>query len=148
MSLKVELLEQSFDRIRPRLDEFTDSLYSNVLSDYPQTRPLFAKTNMTHQKKMLGNALLLVVENLRQPEVLEKSLKELGGRHVKYGTVPEYYSWIGEALLKTFESYLGSDWTPEVKQAWVDAYGAIAKFMLSGSENSTAAETRVRTALS
>lgn len=55
---------------------------------------------------------------------------------------------IGEALLKTFESYLGSDWTPEVKQAWVDAYGAIAKFMLSGAENSTAAETRVRTALS
>jgi len=51
-------------------------------------------------------------------------------------------------LLKTFESYLGSGWTPEVKQAWVDAYGAIAKFMLSGAENSTAAETTVRTALS
>jgi hemoglobin-like flavoprotein len=38
----------------------------------------------------------------------------------------QHYPIVGAELLKTFEAYLGEDWTPEVKQAWTDAYGAIA----------------------
>lgn len=34
----------------------------------------------------------------------------------------------------TFEQYLGSDWTPATKQAWVDAYGAISTLMLEGAD--------------
>ncbi len=42
---------------------------------------------------------------------------------------------MGAELLKTFESYLGADWTPEVKQAWTDAYGTIANIMLDGANH-------------
>ena len=38
--------------------------------------------------------------------------------------------------MTTFEQYLGSQWTPEVKQAWVDAYGAISQIMLDGADYS------------
>jgi hemoglobin-like flavoprotein len=44
---------------------------------------------------------------------------------------------VGTALLKTLESYLGMDWTPEVKQAWTYGYGAIADLMLEGKELET-----------
>ncbi|MGK7876213.1 MAG: globin domain-containing protein, partial [Xenococcaceae cyanobacterium] len=74
---------------------------------------------------------------LRKPEVLQENLKGLGARHVKYGALPEHYPLVGNALLTTFEQYLGSDWTEEVKQAWVDAYGAITKLMLEGADYSS-----------
>ena len=61
------------------------------------------------------------------------SLKSLGARHVNFGTVPTDYSLVGLSLLKTLESFLGNDWTPEVKQAWTDAYQAIASIMLEGA---------------
>jgi hemoglobin-like flavoprotein len=49
----------------------------------------------------------------------------------------EYYPILGAVLLKTLESFLGTDWTPEVKQAWIDGYEAIANLMLEGDpENS------------
>lgn len=46
----------------------------------------------------------------------------------------EHYPIVGVALLKTFESYLGTDWTPKVKQAWTNAYGVIVNLMLEGAK--------------
>ncbi|HLO47385.1 MAG TPA: globin family protein [Kamptonema sp.] len=134
MSLNVELLEQSFNRIKPNATKFSASFYEYLFADNPEVQPLFANTNMAEQKKKLIDSLVLVVENLRKPEALTAALKGLGARHVQYGVYPTDYPFVGSALLKAFESNLGADWTPEVKQAWVDAYGAIASLMLEGAD--------------
>ncbi len=91
---------------------------------------------MASQKKMLLNSLVMVVENLRKPDVLDKALRGLGARHVKYGALPEHYPLVGGALLATFEQYLQEKWTTDVRQAWVGAYGAISEIMLDGADYS------------
>ncbi len=136
MSLQVELLEKSFEAIKPQADEFVNSFYDNLFTANPDAKPLFAGTNMAEQKKKLLDSLVLVVENLRMPEILDQALRGLGARHVKYGALPEHYPLVGIALLTTFEQYLGDKWTPEVKQAWVEAYGAISEIMLDGADYS------------
>ncbi len=146
MSLNVELLEQSFDHIKPRAEEFVASFYENLFIAHPEVKPLFAKIDIVTQQKKLFNALVLVVENLRSPEALGPVLNALGGRHVGYGVIPKYYGPVGEALLTTFEQYLQEDWTPEVKQAWVDAYRAITALMLKGAgANSAPEEVQLKT---
>ncbi len=92
---------------------------------------------MEEQGKKLFASLVLVVDALRKPEVLENALKGLGTRHVKYGVLPQHYPMVGGALLKTFEALLGSDWTPELKQAWIDAYGSVTQLMLEGADYPT-----------
>ena len=136
MSLQVEILESSFEKIKPQANEFVDSFYDNLFTANPEAKPLFANTDMAGQKKKLLGSLVLVVENLRNPEALSDALKGLGARHVKYGALPEHYPLVGGALLTTFEQYLKGDWTAEVKQAWVDAYGAITEIMLDGADYS------------
>jgi uncharacterized protein YjbI with pentapeptide repeats/hemoglobin-like flavoprotein len=133
MSLNVELLEQSFEKIKPRADEFTASFYENLFIAHPEFKPLFANIDLKIQQKKLLNALVLVVENLRSPEALGPVLNALGGRHIGYGVIPKYYGPVGEALLMAFEQYLQEDWTPEVKLAWTDAYRAITALMLKGA---------------
>ena len=133
MSLNIELLEQSFEKIKPRADEFAASFYENLFTGHPELKPLFAKTDIAKQQKKLLSALVLVVENLRNPEALGQVLNALGARHIGYGVIPKYYGPVGEALLMSFEQYLQQDWTPEVKQAWVDAYRAITALMLKGA---------------
>lgn len=105
MSLNVEVLEQSFERVKPHATEFSRSFYNNLLTDYPQLRRLFAKTNMEDQQQKLMMSLVLVVENLRNSNYLKTILKNLGERHMSYGAVQEHYPMVGAALLKTFESY-------------------------------------------
>jgi hemoglobin-like flavoprotein len=138
MSLNVELLEQSFEHIKPRANEFVASFYENLFAAHPEVKPMFAETNMAEQRKHLLAALVLVVQNLRRPEVLEEALKTLGIKHVNFGTMPKHYPAVGEALLTTFEQYLQQDWTPEVKQAWIDAYGVITQEMLKGADTVSA----------
>ncbi|MEH2197438.1 pentapeptide repeat-containing protein [Nostoc sp.] len=132
MSLNVEILEQSFEKVKPRADEFAASFYDNLFQAHPEMKPLFTKTDMKNQEKKLLSSLVLVVENLRNPEALEPVLKALGARHVGYGAIPKYYGPVGEALLLTFEQYLVENWTPEVKKAWLDAFRAITGLMLKG----------------
>ena len=111
---------------------------SSDLTDYPDAKPLFAHTSMPKQQQMLKGALVMVVENLRKPEVLSGSLKGLGARHVKYGALPEHYPLVGNSLLKTLGQYAGHAWTPELKEAWTGAYGAITELMLEGADYSKA----------
>jgi hemoglobin-like flavoprotein len=132
MSLQVEILEQSFVHVRDSASEFTDSFYANLFADSPHLQPLFARTDMAKQRKMLFSALIFVVENLRNPDAFNETLKGLGATHIKHGALPEYYPLFGNALFKTLAQYLGQDWTEEVKQAWSDAYDAISTLMLEG----------------
>ncbi|AFY69602.1 globin [Thalassoporum mexicanum PCC 7367] len=134
MSLKVKLLEDSFDRIKPKARAFSASFYHNLFEMYPVAKPLFANTDMIAQREKLIKSLVLVTSNLRSPDVLTETLAGLGSRHVEYGALPEHYPLVGNALLATFEEYLGTAWTEEVKQAWVEAYAAITELMLEGAD--------------
>ena len=90
---------------------------------------------MEEQKQKLMTALMLVVFNLKQTEGVKKAIRELGARHVRYGILAQYYPKFGSVLLTTLEQYLGSDWTPDMKQAWLDAYNNMTDLMVQGAGN-------------
>ncbi|WP_299489029.1 globin family protein [Acaryochloris sp. IP29b_bin.137] len=136
MSLDTELLASSFAQIRDRSTEFTDYFYSTLFADYPQVQPLFANTPMQSQAKKLFASLVLVVENLTNPDQLGDALTGLGARHVQYGILPEHYPMVGNTLLKTFAYLLQERWTPELEASWTNAYGAVTELMLAGANYS------------
>src|SRR5215467_6757196 len=117
MALQLEFLETSFQQIAPRGEAFVTAFYDRLFTNYPQTRAFFASTNMQEQRKKLLGALILVIQNLRKPEVLTSALKGLGQRHVAYGVRPEHYPIVGAILLETFSDVLGERWTPAYHDA-------------------------------
>jgi hemoglobin-like flavoprotein len=137
MTLNVDLLEQSFAQVRDCGEAFSSQFYATLFADYPAAKPLFANTHLENQGKKLFASLVLVVDSLRRPEALSEALKGLGTRHVSYGALPEHYPLVGNTLLKTLEQFLGASWTPELKQAWADAYGAVTTLMLEGADYSS-----------
>ncbi len=134
MSDSIQLIEESFAKVKPRAPEFAASFYQNLFKAYPEVAPLFAETDMKAQQEKLMNMLMLVVFNLHYPQNLIDTLQQLGSRHVQYGALREHYPLVGDALFTTFEQYLGEEWTREVKQAWVGAYTDITAMMLAGAE--------------
>jgi hemoglobin-like flavoprotein len=134
MTLNIELLESSFDKIRPQALEFSAYFYQALFEHYPELNKMFKEVDQAAMEKKLIASLALIVENLRNPIELTSALKSLGARHVKIGTVPEHYPMIGNILIYTFSQYLGEDWTLELATAWEEAYNLIADLMLSGAE--------------
>ena len=134
MALNVELLESSFAQIKVNSLEVTKRFYTVLFTDYPEVQPLFANTNMEKQRKQLFQFLVFTVNNLRKPDALSDALGGLGTRHVQYGVLPQHYPMVGSSLLKAFEVSLGTGWTPDVQQAWTEAYEVVVQLMLEGAD--------------
>lgn len=133
MTLQIELLETSFQALAPQEEVFIANFYERLFTRYPQTRAFFASLDMKEQRKKLLGALMLVIQNLKKPDVLTSALQSLGQRHVAYNVQPEHYPIVGTILLETFADFLGESWTPAYHQAWAEAYGVITTIMLEGS---------------
>jgi hemoglobin-like flavoprotein len=134
MALDVDCLAQSFAHVRTREAEFTAAFYNRLFTEHPEVQALFQPGQMEQQRAKLFKSLVLVIDNLHNPEVLSSSLKGLGTRHVKYGVLPHHYPIVGSVLLKTFGQLLGSAWTADIEQAWIEAYQAVTQLMLTGAD--------------
>lgn len=136
--MDVALLEKSFEQISPRAIEFSASFYRNLFRHHPELKPLFAETSQAIQEKKLIFSLAAIIENLRNPDILQPALKSLGARHAEVGTIKSHYPFVGQALIETFAEYLAADWTEQLATAWVEAYNVIASTMIEGARNPAA----------
>ncbi len=135
--LNVEKLELSFAQIRDRGPEFTAAFYQTLFSSCPEVKPLFGQVDIQEQGKKLFASLGLVVANLRNPDNLTQPLMAMGARHAHYGVTTDHYPLVGSAMLQALASTLGSDWTPELQQNWLEAYQVVANVMLQGANRAT-----------
>ena len=79
--------------------------------------------------RKLATALVNVVAHLDDPAWLDKTLGEMGRRHVGYGVTREMYAPVGDSLLTALSEALADDWTEEAKQHWVAAYSIVVDLM-------------------
>jgi len=114
-------------------------LFKNIFEIAPGALQLFSfkdEANLYESAKLKKHGLRVVstvgtaVEKLGQPDELVPVLKALGLRHVGYGVQPAHYEVVGQALLQTLRTGLGSDFTPAVEAAWTKVWGFVAKCML------------------
>lgn len=130
---KIALVQDSFAKVAPIAPQAADIFYARLFEIAPQVRPLFPD-EMKDQKGKLMTMLGVAVNGLTRLETILPAVQELGRRHVAYGTVPEHYPVVGEALLYTLEKGLGDDWNDELKDAWAEVYGALADTMIAAAE--------------
>ena len=90
--------------------------------------------SMEKQYLKLTDMLGIIVARLDRLESLAEDILELAKRHVGYGVKTEHYKLVGDALIWTLQQGFGKDWTPELKEAWVNCYGVLASLMIKGSD--------------
>ncbi|HEU0088033.1 MAG TPA: globin domain-containing protein [Pseudonocardiaceae bacterium] len=129
----VRLIRESFAAVEPCAEEVARFFYGKLFSTAPATRELFA-ANMEVQRSRLLRALVHVVQMVDRPDDLVPFLRQLGRDHRKFGVIAEHYDAVGHALIGALRHYAGAVWTPEVEQAWADAFGLIARTMLEAAE--------------
>ena len=146
MSLNIELLRSSFEKVKPIANDVADKFYEYLWTDYPASKAIFEGIDMKKQKGALLGSLVHIVDNL-ESDKLPTYLKKMGGRHVNYNTADEHYDLVGASLLKTFAYFFDDEWTDELQTAWADAYAVISSLMIEGAhevEEKKAKETDIR----
>lgn len=138
MGLNVPVLRKSLDLVVERQPQFTPRFYEIFFERYPQVKPLFGRNSAANQAKMLQEAIVAVMDHVEDASWLSSTLGSIGGKHVGYGVEDKMYPWVGECLLATLQEISGPAWTPEVKQAWTDAYAAISSLVIAGANRARA----------
>ncbi|GHO78652.1 flavohemoprotein [Ktedonobacter sp. SOSP1-85] len=131
--MNIELLKESFKMVAPRKEEFAQSFYNRLFTYYPETKTLFANTDMRRQESSLMATLATVISGVERGDNLVPVLNGLGKRHDSYGAAPEHYPLVGGVLLETFHEYLGNSFTPEMQEAWSQAFELISNQMIQGA---------------
>ena len=91
-------------------------------------------SNMDQQYRKLMDMINLIVARLNKLDELTNEINDLAQRHVRYGVRPAHYKLVGNALLWTLKQGLGSDWTPEVEDAWKKCYAFLSGAMIHAAE--------------
>lgn len=125
---QISLIQSSFKKVGPITVEAAAIFYETLFSYDPSLKPLF-KGDMKLQGRKLMAMLHAAVDGLNDLESLVPVLHDLADRHVKYGVKKAHFTPVGNALLHTLKVGLGDDFTPEVRQAWVDLLHLVADTM-------------------
>jgi hemoglobin-like flavoprotein len=128
------LVQTSFAQVAPIADQAASIFYDDLFERAPELRSMFA-ADMAEQRRKLMAMLAVAVANLDAWETIAPAVRDLGKRHVSYGVQPDHYPIVGAALIATLGKGLGPAFTPEIKEAWIACFNAVAAEMQAGVAN-------------
>lgn len=126
------LIRRTMEEVGPVADRTTSYFYALLFIRHPELRELFPAA-MDAQRDRILKALLTAADHIDNTEYLVEYLSNLGRGHRKYGTRPEHYPAVGEALIGALSKYAAAVWDPLVEAAWVRAYTVISQVMIDAA---------------
>lgn len=127
-AVQIALVRDTWSSVRPISQTAAKLFYDRLFELEPSVRPLFT-TPVDVQGRKVMQLIDFAVDRLSRPETIVAELRELGRRHVVYGVEDRHYDVVGAALLWTLEQGLGEGFTPEVREAWAEAYALLTGAM-------------------
>jgi methyl-accepting chemotaxis protein len=139
----IQQVQTSWQQVLPIAPQAAALFYEQLFTLDPTLRPLF-RGDMQAQGAKLMQMIGAAVSQLQRLDSLVPVLQGLGQRHAGYGVQPAHYATVGSALLATLALGLGPAFTPEVKAAWTEVYGVMARVMTdaAGATNVTSVTGR------
>src|SRR3954469_3473559 len=124
----IEIVKKTVPALEAGGTAVTDRMYQ-ILFRNPDIRDLF---NQSHhgetgsQSKALTAAVIAYARNIDNLGVLGTRVERIVQKHVGLNILPEHYHFVAEALLGAIKDVLGEAATPEILEAWGEAYWFLA----------------------
>jgi len=143
---QIRLVQRSFARIEPDVEKFGALFYERLFAIAPEMRPLFRTDLKAQQSKFMKVISEVVQLQLRAlislPVTAQANGQAVlpgafwsGKLHSAYGVKLEDFETMKLALLWAFEQVLESEFTPDLRAAWVAAYDIVVIAMRGGMES-------------
>ena len=129
---QIQLVQESFEQMYPKADAIILRFYEHLFRIDPSMRPLFRSDIQSQSRKFMA-MIRVTVKGLSRVDQIYPALVDMGARHIRYGVKDSHYEPMKEALLLAFSEEMGDAFTPEIRQAWNEAYDLMAEAMLSST---------------
>ena len=125
---KIALVRSSWQQVLPIQDTAAQLFYGQLFELDPSLRSMF-RGDMAEQGRKLMAIINTAVNSLDDLGPILGAVEDMGRRHVAYGVTEAHYDTVGSALIWTLGKGLGEQFTPAVRDAWVETYTTLASAM-------------------
>lgn len=140
---RARLVRDNWIRLQPVVPRVASTFYQRLFELDPGARQLFRGVSQDDQVEKLTRSITAIVSMLETPEELIPELSRLGRRHQGYGVTDRNYDILGDALVGTLRTTTGTDWNPELQDAWIEAYTLISSIMKRAGQRASGAAVAV-----
>ncbi|WP_175638200.1 NO-inducible flavohemoprotein [Metabacillus schmidteae] len=132
----IEIVKSTAPILAERGVEITSYFYKSLFEAYPELLNIFNHANQKQgrQQTALANTVYAAATYIDQLEVLLPAVKQIAHKHRSLNVKKEHYPIVGEYLLKAIKEVLGDAATPDIIEAWGEAYQVIAQVFIDVEE--------------
>jgi len=119
-------VQESWRKMEPVKDIAAELFYTRLFELDPVLRAICGD-DMKDKQKRFTQVVGATVRGLARVDMLLPAVREFGMRHPLPGEIEQHHANVASALLWMLEKSLRRDFTPEVKSAWIKAYGVLSQ---------------------
>lgn len=132
----IDIIKSTIPLLESANTALTEHFYQRMFRDNPELKDVF---NLSHQASgrqpaALFAAVLAYAKNIDNPAVLGAAVERIAHKHTGFAIQPAQYDIVGHHLLETIKELAPDAATPEVIDAWAQAYGALANIFIGREE--------------
>jgi nitric oxide dioxygenase len=125
-----EIIKATAPVIKEHGEAITKAMYNILFTAHPEAKELF-KNAAPDQYKKLAAMVYAYAANIDNLDALGAGVDKVANIHVNVDVKPEHYPWVGEALLGAIVEVLGEAATPEIMNAWKEAFFFLADVFIN-----------------
>ncbi len=124
----IQTVKATAPAVAQHAEAITRRFYSLMFTQNPEVKAFFnqAHQHSGGQQKALAGAICAYAANIDNLAALGPAVELIAQKHCSLGVQPEHYPIVGKHLLAAIQDVLGPAATPEILQAWGQAYGFLA----------------------
>ncbi|PHR56394.1 MAG: hypothetical protein COA44_08540 [Arcobacter sp.] len=126
----MEIIKATAPVIKEHGEAITTAMYKLLFEAHPEAKELF-KDAEPDQYKKLAAMVYAYAANIDNLGALGKGVEKVANLHVNVNIEPKHYPWVGQALLGAIQEVLGEAATPEIMNAWKEAYFFLADVFIN-----------------
>ena len=132
----IEIVKSTAPVVKEHGQAITERMYEIAFHQRPGYRRFFVNSHMKsaedgrQQTAKLAASVFAYASNIDQLEKLGGAVEQIAAAHVNTRVIAEQYPVIGECLLAAMKDVLGDAATPEVMEAWSEAYNHLADIFI------------------
>lgn len=132
----IEIVKSTAPVLAIHGDSITKVFYQLLFENHPELKSIFNMTHQAHgtQSKALANAVYAYAANIDNLAVLSAAVEQITQKHSSLSITPAMYQLVGTNLLAAIKEVLKDAATPEIMEAWAEAYGDLASLFISKEE--------------
>lgn len=132
----IEIVKVTSPLLKKQGQEITQRMYQIMFNNHPEVKEQFDMSNQADgsQPTKLANAVYAYATHIDDLGALKSAVEKIAHRHVATHVHAEQYPVVGECLLQAMKDVLGDVATPDVIEAWTEAYQALAEVFIHREE--------------